>query len=113
MSLIPVSTAFLGDNPFEPIAVAAYGFVLTGSSIGFTLLRWCVTRDERGRFSALHAASLNKSVIGTLIYAASIPLAFVSVYLSMAIFVFIPAIFFLPDFLLPRWATGEAAKNRG
>jgi uncharacterized membrane protein len=112
MSLIPVSTAFLGDHPFEPLALAAYGFVLTGSSTAFTLLRWCVTRDERGHLSALHAASVKKSVIATLIYGASMPLAFASVYLSMAIFVLIPAIFILPEFLLPCWARAKSDKHR-
>jgi uncharacterized membrane protein len=71
--------------------------VLSACSTAFAMLRSCVTRDEQGRLSALHAASFKKSVIVIFIYAASIPLAFVSVYLSMAIFVFIPAIYFLPD----------------
>jgi uncharacterized membrane protein len=112
MSLIPVSTAFLGDHPFEPLALAAYGFVLTACSTGFTLLRWCVTRDDHGALSPLHAASLKKSVIGTLIYASSMPLAYASVYLSMAIFMLIPCIFILPEFLLPRWASTGPEKRR-
>jgi TMEM175 potassium channel family protein len=112
MTLIPISTAFVGEHLFEPVAIAAYGFLLTGSSTAFTLLRWCVTRDERGQLSALHAASVKKSVIATAIYGASIPLAYVSVYLSMAIFVILPALFVLPDFLLPRWAVNAPEKRR-
>jgi TMEM175 potassium channel family protein len=110
MTLIPVSTAYLGDNPFDTVAVAAYGFVLAACSTAFTLLRWWLTRDEHGRFSALHAGILKKSVVATLIYTASIPMAFVSVYIVMAIFFIIPALFFVPDALLPRWATGKAAR---
>jgi uncharacterized membrane protein len=110
MTLIPVSTAYLGDNPFDTVAVAAYGFVLAACSTAFTLLRWWLTRDEHGRFSPLQAGILKKSVVATLIYAASIPMAFASVYVAMAIFLVIPALFFVPDALLPRWATGKAAR---
>ncbi len=113
MTLIPVSTAFLGEHPFNAIAVATYGFVLAACTWAFTLLRWNVTRDEHGHLSARYAAILKKSLVGTSLYTASVPLAFVSIYISMAIFVTIPAIFFLPSFLLPRWATDDQEKHRG
>ena len=110
MTLIPVSTAYLGDNPFDTVAVAAYGFVLAACSTAFTLLRWWLTRDEHGGFSPLQAGILKKSMVGTLIYTSSIPLAFVSVYIAIAIFFIVPALFFVPDALLPRWAAGKAAR---
>lgn len=102
MSLIPVTTAYMDDYLFNPVAIANYGFVLAGCFIAFSLLRSSVTRDEHGQMSPRAAAELKKSRIVAAIYAASIPLAFVSVYVSMVIFVAIPAIYFLPDFLLPR-----------
>ena len=112
MSLIPISTAFLGENPFAPIGVAAYGFVLAACATAFTLLRWVVTHDGGGFATPVQAASFKKSVTATSLYALSVPLAFVSVYLSMAIFVIIPAIFFMPDLLLKpagkrRWILSD------
>jgi hypothetical protein len=53
-----------------------------------------------------HASVMRKNFFAATVYGLSVPLAFVSVYLSMAIFVLIPALFFVPD-LLP------AAASRG
>jgi len=101
MSLIPLATAFLGENPFQPIAVALYGFVLFTSAAGFTLLRRHASTQTSSDASvaALNRRVIRKSLLGTTLYAASVPLAFVSVYLSMGIFVLIPAMFFLPEWL--------------
>jgi len=47
-----------------------------------------------------------KEFFAATLYDLSVPLAFVSVYLSMATFVLIPALFFVPDIL-------PAAASRG
>src|SRR5262245_47511950 len=41
MSLIPLSTAALGENPTSQLAVAFYGAVLFANSVGFTFLHRC------------------------------------------------------------------------
>jgi uncharacterized membrane protein len=99
MSLIPFATAYVGNNPTSSIAVAVYGFVLFASASSFVILRRSVANmgepDERLR--ELHNRVMRKSLIGATIYGASIPLAFISVYLSMAAFLAVPALFFMPD----------------
>jgi uncharacterized membrane protein len=101
MSLIPLSTAVLGDAPEEPLAVAFYGAVLTANSIGFTFLHRCAAcladRDEK--LDRIHTLIIRKDGFFTCIYALSIPLAFVSVYASMAIFLIIPTAYFFPEFV--------------
>ncbi|HXI99817.1 MAG TPA: TMEM175 family protein [Micropepsaceae bacterium] len=101
MSLIPLSTAALGDAPREPLAVAFYGAVLTANSVSFTLLHRCAAclGDAEGRLDEFHRLTLKKDWFFTSLYAASIPLAFVSVYLSMAIFLVNPAAYFFPEFV--------------
>src|SRR5205085_7972813 len=47
MSLIPLATAFVGENPFLPIAVALYGFVLFAAAASFTLLRSSAAAQTR------------------------------------------------------------------
>jgi uncharacterized membrane protein len=103
MSLIPFVTGFLGQNPFLPLAVALYGFVLAGCMLGFVLLRLHIQRVTKSRavIDAHHARALRKSILGTALYAASVPLAAFSVYLSMAIFVIVPGMFFVPE-VLPK-----------
>jgi|SRR5215471_135596 len=109
MSLIPLSTAALGDAPGQPLAVAFYGAVLTANSISFTMLHRCAAclGDGDGKLDDIHRAIIKKDGFFSAIYAASVPLAFVSVYISMAIFLTIPAAYFFPEFVpWPRsWRT--------
>jgi uncharacterized membrane protein len=101
MSIIPITTALLGENPLSPIAVAVYGFVLAANAGAFMLLRWCIARDTRndGGLMRLHVTMLQRGSFTIVLYALSVPLAFVSVYISLAIFVLMPLLFFLPDLL--------------
>jgi uncharacterized membrane protein len=100
MSLIPLVTGFWGEHPLAPIAVAAYGAVLAFSATVFTLLRGYLMQRETQNASllALHRRVFTKSVLGATLYASSAPLAFLSPWISIAIFIAIPAAFFLPDF---------------
>jgi uncharacterized membrane protein len=95
MSLIPMPTNFLASHPFLPQAVMFYGLVLFLNAFGFFLLRRYV---EVGAKMIPHNALLHRSnKVSTMLYLASVPLAFVSVYLSFAIFIGIPLWYFLPD----------------
>ena len=98
MSLIPAATGFLGDHPFAPNASAIYGGVLTCTAATFTLMRYQLLRGERQvpALARTHVRNIQLSAVGNLIYAASIPLAYVSVYAAFACFAVVPAMFFLP-----------------
>ena len=112
MSLIPLSTAALGDAPREPLAVAFYGAVLTANSVSFTLLHRCAAcvGDKDGKLNELHRLIVKKDGFFAMVYAASVPLAFVSVYIAMAIFVIVPAAYFFPEFVpWPRsWGSQDS-----
>ena len=99
-TLVPVSTAALGAHLFQPLAIAFYGTVLTGSALAFTLLHHCVTamRAKGNAISVFRTPALRENFIATALYAISIPLAFVSPYISLAIFVIIPCIYFFPRY---------------
>jgi len=101
MSLIPLATAALGDAPREPLAVAFYGAVLTLNSVSFTFLHRCAAclGDRDGSLDGIHRAIIKKDWFFATLYASSIPLAFVSIYASMAIFLIIPAAYFFPEFV--------------
>ncbi len=99
MSLIPFVTAYLGQTHAAPLAVAAYGLVLTLSAAGFTLLRYAVTMDHQGHAGTQeqNRRALRKSLWSSLLYASSVPLAFIHISLSFFIFLLIPAMYFLPE----------------
>lgn len=99
IALVPFSTAYAGHSPFSPFAVALYGFVMFAMSIAWSLLRWHIgTLEQRdAKLIKLHRTALVKNWIGVALYGASVPLAFLSIWISVAIFLIVPAIFFLPD----------------
>jgi hypothetical protein len=65
------------------------------------LLRLYIShRAKTGKaVDAHHGRLLRKTALGAALYAASVPLAYVSIYISMAIFAVVPAMFFLPEAL--------------
>jgi uncharacterized membrane protein len=99
MSLIPFTTSYMGRNSSSPLAVAAYGGVLTLCALSFTILRAIVnqfhvhdpTKNPHNR------RILRKSIVTTFLYASSIPLAYTSIRTSFGIFAFIPVAYFLPE----------------
>ncbi len=95
MSLIPLPTAFLAAHPLLPQAVMFYGFILFLNALGFYLLRRYV--EVNAKLLPYNAMVQKSNLMSTLLYLSSIPLAFVSVYLSFLIFIGIPVWYFLPD----------------
>jgi uncharacterized membrane protein len=112
MSLVPFVTDFMGKNYREPMAVALYGLDLFLCSTGFYLLRLELIRQSRHdpAMTEYHEKIQRKNSFSGLLYLASVPLAYVSVYASFFIFVFIPATYFLPEKKLATEA--EAMHNR-
>ena len=101
MSLVPFVTGFLGANPFRPLAYALYGSALALCILSLMSLRLYIAhRTKTARaVDAHHERLLRKTALGAALYAASVPLAYVSVYISMTIFAVVPAMFFLPEAL--------------
>jgi uncharacterized membrane protein len=94
MSLIPLSTAALGAAPRQPL-------VLTATAVSFTMLHRCAAclGDAAGKLDRIHVLVIRKDWFFTALYAASVPVALVSVYASMAIFLIVPAAYFFPEFV--------------
>jgi uncharacterized membrane protein len=98
MSLIPFATAWMGDHPGAQLPVALYGLDLTVCSFAFVLLRGELIRQTRGTdLTSYHHKIQMKNSLSVLAYACSVGLAFFSIYVSYAIFVIVPAAYFLPE----------------
>ena len=99
LSLIPFATGYVGHHVNEKLPIAVYGLVLTGSMAAFLLLRLAVAAQHgpNDAFTKVHRNVVKKNLAGLSLYAASVPLAFVSVYISYAIFVAIPIQYILPQ----------------
>ena len=105
LSLIPFSTAYMGDNRFAPFATALYGASLLLAGLSFVPMRWAVARhlEEDADYRVVGHRAAIKNWNSLMIYAASVPLAFVHPALTLVLAFLVAAIYFLPD----AWITGR------
>jgi uncharacterized membrane protein len=103
LSLVPFVTAWMDEAGAAPEPVALYGVVLLLASLAYFLL----TRALLG----LHAPESRLAVAlgadwkgkaSSLAYLVAIPLAFVSCWLSLAIYVGVAVVWFVPDLRIER-----------
>jgi uncharacterized membrane protein len=98
LSLIPFATAWIGENHLAPIPVSLYGGLLIMAAIAYTILMTLLVRRE-GPDSPL-AQAMGRDLKGKLslaIYAAGVGLAFVQPLASIALYVLVAMIWFIPD----------------
>jgi TMEM175 potassium channel family protein len=98
LSLVPVTTGWMGENHFAPLPTAVYGGVLLMAGIAFLILQTAIIRDQ-GPHSKLKAAVGHdiKGKISAVLYAVAIPLAFVHQLIADAIYVLVALIWLVPD----------------
>ena len=95
---MPFATAFRGENHFAPLPVALYGLDLLMSRIAyFILVHALLAAHGRDSDFASRVGSDWKGKVPLIAYSAAIGLAFVHVALSLAIYVAIAAMWFVPD----------------
>src|SRR5262245_41542756 len=98
LSLIPATTAWLGDNFPAPLPTAIYGVALLMPAIAYVLLQLAIIHRQ-GKRSVLARAIGNdlKGKISPLLYLAGIGLAFVCPLASVALYVLVAVIWLVPD----------------
>ena len=98
LSLIPFTTGWLGENHLTTMPAAAYGFVLLMAAIAYWLLEQRIIAVQ-GADSLLQNAigSDWKGKLSPLLYLVGIALAFLSPLLSIAMYVLVAALWFIPD----------------
>ncbi len=103
LSLFPFTTAWVGANHLTPAPAAVYGFVLLMAAVAYYILQHAIIRQQ-GRDSLLATAIGKdwKGKISPLCYFAAIPLAFVSVWISNALFIFVAILWLVPDRRIER-----------
>jgi uncharacterized membrane protein len=98
LSTVPFVTAWMGRNPLAVAPVALYGAVLFMNAIAFTLLTSLLVRHEGSDSSLAKAIGADfKEKISLTIYAVGIGLAFFQPIISLALYVVVAAIWFIPD----------------
>jgi uncharacterized membrane protein len=98
LSLVPFTTAWMGETDFAATPTAVYGVDLLLAAIAYFILQTAIIAEE-GPDSRLRAALGRdlKGKISPLLYFAAIPLAFVSPWIALAVYVFVALMWLVPD----------------
>jgi len=98
LSLIPVGTAWMGENHLAPLPTAVYGSILLFAGVAWTILQAMIVAFQ-GEGSRLRAAVGNdvKGRVSLLIYLVAIPLAFVGPWIATALYVVVALMWLVPD----------------
>ena len=98
LTLFPLMIRWIDDAGITPLPVASFGLVLIGASIAYLVLERALIRAE-GDGSAVKRAvggGFNEWISFAL-YVAAVPAAFVSPYISIAIYVGVSIGWLVPD----------------
>jgi uncharacterized membrane protein len=103
LSLFPFVTGWMGENHFARTPVLVYGVVALLAAIAYYILQSAILRLD-GPDSPL-AAALGRDMKGKIspaLYAAALPAAFLNRWISVALYVAVALIWFIPDRRLER-----------
>ena len=103
LSLFPFTTGWMGENHFAPGPTALYGVVLLMAAIAYYVLQSLIIASQ-GEDSLLRRAVGGdwKGKLSPALYLLAIGTAFVSQWLSLAIYAAVAVIWFVPDRRIER-----------
>lgn len=111
LSLVPFATGWMGEHWAEPIPVVAYGVVLLGCALSFTILvKVLVHGHEKDSLLVKAVGKDTKGHISLVIYIASIPLAFLNTFFSFGCFAAVALIWLIPDRRIESKIEADVAK---
>jgi uncharacterized membrane protein len=98
LSLVPFTTGWIGENHFDPIPMAVYGFILLMAAVAFYILQTIIVRSQ-GENSLLGKAigSDLKGKMSLVLYLIAIASNFVSQWISGSIYILVALIWLIPD----------------
>ena len=110
LSLVPFTTAWLGETAGAPLPTAIYGASLILPAFAYLILQTLIVRSD-GPDSvlarAIQAGGDWKGKVSPLLYAAGIGLAFVAPMASWALYVLVALIWLVPDRRIERVVAGN------
>jgi uncharacterized membrane protein len=109
LSLIPFTTAWMGENQFAAVPSAAYGIVLLAAAVAFFALeRAIIANQGEGSMVATAVGRDLKGKVSPLLYAAGVCLAFLSNWLAVAVYAGVALMWLIPDRRLERTIAGRS-----
>ena len=108
LSLIPITTGWMGENHFSAAPTAIYGVVLFMAAIAYFILQHLIIASQ-GPDSLLKRAIGRdwKGRLSSILYALAIPAAFWHHQVSQGIYVLVALIWLIPDRRIERALAGR------
>jgi uncharacterized membrane protein len=98
LSVVPFTTAWMGENNYAPLPVAVYGiFLLLAGIAYFILTKRLIAHHGKNSILARSIGNDWKGTASLLVYAIAIPLAFLRPWLACACYVIVAVMWLLPD----------------
>jgi uncharacterized membrane protein len=113
LSLFPFATGWMGENHFAEVPTATYGCVVLLAAIAYYVLQTTIVRAQHD--SALTEALGRdlKGKVSPVLYAVAIALAFVSPWVSVAIYAGVALIWLVPDRRLEHLIQVRGSSGQG
>ena len=106
LSLVPFVTAWMGENHFAPAPTAIYGIVLLMAAIAYYILQLLIIRSQGADSVVASAVGTDlKGKLSPIAYVIAIPMAFVSQWISGALYVGVALVWLVPDRRIARALT--------
>jgi uncharacterized membrane protein len=113
LSLVPFTTAWMGQTGFAETPMAAYGVVLAAAAIAYYILAQLIMRNERAGRRLREAVGKDvKGIVSLLLYLIAIPLAFVKPIIPGVIYIAVAIMWLVPDRRIERRLMKEAEGGR-
>jgi uncharacterized membrane protein len=119
LSLIPFTTAWLGENHFAATPAAGYGIVLLIAALAYDGLQTAIIRDQSSASQtgqSVVATAVGRDIKGKLsplLYATGIGLSFVNRWAAVAVYAGVALMWLIPDRRLERTITSKSAVSDG
>jgi uncharacterized membrane protein len=98
LTLFPLMIRWIDEAGITPWPVASFGLVLVGAASTYQILERALIRAEGDESQVKRAVGAGaKELISFALYVASVPAAFVSPFISIAIFVGVSIVWLVPD----------------
>jgi uncharacterized membrane protein len=98
LTLFPLMIRWIDEAGVTPLPVASFGLVLIGGSMSYLVLERALINAEGEQSKVKRAVGGGaKEWISFTLYVAAVPLAFVSPYISVAIYVGVSILWLVPD----------------
>jgi TMEM175 potassium channel family protein len=97
LSLFPFATGWMGQNHFERTPTIAYGVVLLAAAIAYFVLQRVLVAAQHDDSLAIALGSDVKGKVSPFIYVAGMAAAFLSPWISEALYVLVAVMWLVPD----------------